>query len=52
MQYDIPMFICFDYLAQEAGWTKKKFDSQLIEAIFNKTEELKTTFDDVSMLTI
>lgn len=52
VQYDIPKNICFDFLAQESGWTKKKFDSALIEDVFNKTEELKTTFDEVSMLTI
>ena len=30
IQYEIPMFISFDWLAQLAGWTKKKFDSRLI----------------------
>ena len=50
--YEIPMHISFDWLANEAGWTKKKFDSPLIDATFNQTEELKTTFDEVSMLTI
>lgn len=52
VQYEIPMFITFDWLAEEAGWTKKKFDAQLIDRTFNQTEELKNTFDEVSMLTI
>ena len=51
-QYEIPMFICFEWLAQESGWTKKKFDVDLIDKTFQQTEELKTTFDNVSMLTI
>lgn len=46
------MFISFDWMAQQAGWTKKKFDSRLISRTFNQTEELKKTFDEVSMLTI
>ena len=46
------MFITFDWLAEEAGWYKKKFDAQLIDRTFNQTEELKNTFDEVSMLTI
>ncbi len=33
-QYEIPMFICFEWLAQESGWTKKKFDVDLIDKTF------------------
>jgi hypothetical protein len=50
--YEIPMFICFDWMADSAGWTKKHFDSRLIDRTFNQTEQLKITFDEVSMLTI
>ena len=52
MQYEIPLNISFEWLAQESGWTKKRFDSRLIDKTFLQTEELKTTFDDVTMLTI
>ena len=52
VQYEIPVNISFEWLAQESGWKKKRFDSRLIDRIFNQTEELKTTFDEVSMLTI
>lgn len=45
------MFIAFDWLAQESGWTKKKFDSQLIDITFTQTEELKKTFDEVTART-
>ena len=27
VQYEIPMFIAFDWLANNTGWTKKKFDA-------------------------
>ena len=33
-QYEIPMNIVFDWLAQEAGWPKKHFDSRLIDRTF------------------
>lgn len=33
-QYEIPMNIAFDWLAQEAGWPKKHFDSRLIDRTF------------------
>lgn len=46
------MFIAFDWLANNTGWTKKKFDAQLIDRTFNQAEELKTTFEEVYMLTI
>lgn len=46
------MFICFDWLAHSSGWSKKKFDSRLIENTFNMTEKLKTTYDEVNLLTI
>ena len=51
-QYQIPMFATFEWLAEEVNWTKKKFDPQLIDDTFSKTEKLKDTFDYVSNLTI
>ena len=46
------MFATFEWLAEEVNWTKKKFDPQLIDVTFSKTEKLKETFDYVSTLTI
>lgn len=34
VQYEIPMNISFEWLAQEANWTKKRFDSRLIDRTF------------------
>jgi len=34
VQYEIPQFIAFEWLAQEAGWSKKKFDQGLIDRTF------------------
>ena len=46
------MFASFEWLAQETGWTKKKFDSEEIEKTFDATEKLKVHFDEVNTLTI
>jgi hypothetical protein len=46
------MFATFDWLAEEAHWTKKKFDPHLIDETFKQTKALKETFDNVSNLTI
>ena len=35
MQFEIPPNISFEWLAQEAGWVKKRFDSRLIDRMFN-----------------
>jgi len=52
VQYEIPNFIAFDWLANKTSWTKKKFDSMIIDRTFNQAEELKTTFEEVYKLTI
>ena len=52
VQYEIPEFIAFDWLANNTGWTKKKFDANEIDKTFKKAEELKVTFEEVYMLTI
>ena len=46
------MFASFEWLAQETGGTKKKFDSEEIEKTFEATEKLKVRFDEVNTLTI
>ena len=51
-QFEIPVFASFEWLAQETGWTKKKFDSEEIEKTFEATEKLKVRFDEVNTLTI
>ena len=34
IQYEIPQHIAFEWLANESGWTKKAFDSKLIERTY------------------
>ena len=49
-QFEIPQFASFEWLAQECGWTKKRFDPNEIESAFAATEKLKVRFDEVNSL--
>lgn len=52
IQYEIPQHIAFEWLANESGWTKKAFDSKLIERTYQATSSLQNTFDKVQNDTI
>ena len=39
--YEIPQHIAFEWLANESGWTKKSFDSLLIQRTYQETSKLQ-----------
>ena len=49
-QFEIPQFASFEWLANETGFNKKRFDPHEIEKAFDATEKLKVRFDEVNAL--
>jgi len=45
------MFASFEWMAQETGWHKKRFDSGLVDQTYDRTEKMKVEFDEVEKLT-
>jgi len=43
---------CFEWLAQETGWTKKRFNSQVIAETWEKVQQMYEDFGEIDKLTI
>ena len=43
---------CFEWLAQETGWTKKRFNSRVIGETWEKVQQMYEDFGEIDKLTI
>ena len=49
---EIPPLMTFQWLSQEAGWLKQKFDSPTIQDVSEQIIDLKQKFDEIDRTTV
>lgn len=49
---EIPQLMTFQWLSQEAGWLKQKFDSPTIIDVSMQIVDLKSKFDEIDKTTV